>query len=1458
MDNFIKNIPQFTYFNLRLSTNLKYIALALCKNTLPKGADYTKIYKNFNTTCQPIFNQLLNDVYSTNKIICSAFDSNSNISTIKGIDATNINLFMTQDFRILYNINTPSSYTTENICFDDKYLKSGYFEATSNTDFRQWAFLDPTTLLNVCKKNYNRMYADLINYTANVPPNKSFSLPPLNLDAAYHDNSMIVACSLRLINSNYNGPCMKCSIKTGGKGKSMDISFDKETGVFSYDDIYTLLKINDIHTTIPPPSTIEINIDQVYNQMDKDQSNPFKSSPGDVKPILQWYKSTPYILWPTGGGSLVSNTINFKVNNPVITIFTNAGKLNDNSGVEITPTLENEDTKDKHVNIVSIGDNNYNVYSMGYIYSPSSDNPGKYIPRLYTNLINNYRLTTTTYDIKTYGLSSLPPIDMTKTNKFSTHTCVAPSSTSLDVKQNAFISNYSSKQNNVTTITSDDQYGSGDDSSIYWFPKNLDETARSGPFISSELVIFVTDNTNVQFSDINKLSKDNYNMYYSDKYTGDDERCNDMVELACKFDNTNEICACYPSYIDKNINNVIDNLSLSNTDKWCVSPLCSSNIAYKNNINKNNSYCTQICNSSLNIENKPYSSTNVDQTQIFSNCTNTNVLLDSQGTDCNNCKDDEFCSLSSTGKRVCVKKSSCNLPCKDNYSCVIGKDNTKKCFPTTYTTQKCTSDAYCASSEKCDENFNICLPIVSNPDWIPILIGLGTFVVCVIIFILYKKIIMKEKLNLLSKDNIKFYVLIFIVTAVSIVIYFTLIKKHEYFNNSYHDYNLNTIMKDKIPITCTNNKDCNKQNSSCVNNICSCLTGYNYPDCTTNDTSICNSLCYLPKSPYGGTYFYITQLNNTLYAFSNKGVYKFLNTKWYETDKLNNPNLNKDISGFNPYFCNFIINKKYFIPNNLCNTYNNKMIMYIPADSPFINSDRSMNSNSFIVSFSPQNISPDFNKLNDPNNNNISSSWELTYTYTQSGVLSFYNENSVNNIVSIVNNNNLYIFGGHSNNGTINQKIIQISLLDPSNIVEIDTSQQLNFFSFAKCLQSSVNKDIIYIVGVQPTTDTGVPDIYSFDINNIKTANNKTKSVILDKIASCPKDILDTQNTEKGSNIIPNNGSLFIFNTNIGTIDYVNFVYNNSINILQLSNKDKTETIISNCFQTNNYSDKAFADTIIKNIFPKNNIIGNNNIVDIPSVVSYIMLNDFLFVVTGDGSIFKISDYASPTPVLVPTLPVDFTGPPIYNKNPALQTPNGFQWSNELGGFYQLPPKDNITTSCVSCTTYCHGDDNDTSTCYPAVYKTQDCYYAEATEDDSAFGINYAWAGTKVGPTWGGGKGTGPGGCNKSDDTSKCRMYATHSITDKNVVEQLSTIKDNNYPIFFCSNNTDDTPFNNNKGPISPSKPNWIQTATKTNPNPGSYFIRNTKDNDHDTDTYQTCRGTVDTTTYPYCTIPDN
>lgn len=1432
------DIPTFTYFNLRLSTNLKYIALSICK-LASSTDDYTTLFTNFNTTCQSIFNTLLSNVYGKNNLQLSVNDKNGKSCLINGADGITIdkiNLVMTTDFRILYKFvgivptrcNLEVPIYTDNICMNVDYIKNGYFRSNSNISFMEWVYLDPTTLLNVCKQNYDPFYSNFINYKfSSSNKDGRFSLSPLMFDAAQYYSSVVVACSLRLVNTSYKGPCMTCSISSeyGGSGLSLDISFDNETGIFSYDDIHKLIKKNKISLTNFPP-TFPIDIETIYNQMDKS-----KFSSNNVSPQLVWIPknngpATPYINWPAKSQLVMNTAFKYKVNQPVVTIFTNIGS----SGKSQHNTQNNKsnDSTYSTIKTVSLGTDSL-TYNMGFNYFSGGQNDGT--ATIYNNISN---ISDTLYSTSTYNLKNkIPPLNMSKSNKFITHTSVLPLDTS-DIKNNYFVSGLKDpiyNQNSLSHITSSNIYDTNTNN-ISWF--SSDNTDTEMQFISSELLIFVTDNTNVQLSDINNLSEDNYNMYFNPQYPGEDQRCNEAVEIACKIDNSNDICACYPSFIDKNINNVINNLSLANTDRWCISPLCSSNIAYKNNINKNNSYCTQVCNSSLNIENKPYSSTNIDHTQIFSNCTNANTLLNSQGTDCNNCKNDEFCSLSSSGKRVCTKKSSCSLPCKDNYSCVIGKDNKQKCFPISSTTKKCTSDAFCDSSESCDPNFNICLPTVSNPPWIPILIVLGTFMICVLFFVLYKKLIMKEPLDLLSKTNIKFYVLIFIITSISLIIYFTLIKRRENF-----DYSISHIMKNKISNVCINNKDCTKPNSSCLNNICSCLIGYNYPNCNSDNLNICNSLCYLPSSLCAGIYFYITQLNNTLYAFSNRAVFRFLNGKWYETERLSINSLqNSNISGFNPYFSTptyYNDPSMFFLPNKLCHTYNNKMIMYIQSDSALV----SEKNTSFLVSFSPQNISPEFNKLNNPNNNDIPSNWTLLQSYTQKGYLSLYNNDSAcNNIISIVFNDNLYIFGGYNSQGSINTNIIQISLNNPSNIIEISLSQEISFMNFSTCL-ASVKNNIIYIIGVQEKGST-ISSIYSFDINKIK--NN---TVTLDFITTCPDDLNDIP-------ITPNNGNVLIFNTSENSIDYINFIYNGSIKKLSLTKTDQQTSIQF----YDNFTVPTIASNVNNYIFPSPTIKSNNNNITIPWIVSYTILNDFLFVISGDGSIFKISDYTSSSPKLVPCLPVNFTSPPIYNKNPGVFTPIGFKWSNELGGFYQLPPTDNITTSCVSCTGNCQGDNNDTTTCYPAIYKTQDCYRDKATIDTTAFGINYAWAGNAVGPSWGGGSTNTPGGCKgHGDDSERCRMYAKTSVTDENIIKQLSNVSDS-YPIFFCSNNKNDTPFTNNKGAISPTNPNWVKSQS-TDPVNVSYFVRNTVDNDHDSDPIQTCRGSVNTSTYPYCTIPN-
>lgn len=1444
------DIPTFTYFNLRISTNLKYIALSISK-LMSSTVDYTTLLNNFNTICQDTFNTLLKNMYTTNQLQISFNGADGSICIIDNITIDDINLWMTTDFRIVYKlINSQTKCSTlkppiyaDNICINIKYINSGSLIGNSEIPFMDWIYLDPTTLLNVCKQNYSVYYARFINYNfSSSNKDGRYSLPSLKFDAAQYYSSVVVACSLRLVNTTYKGPCMTCYISkdNGGEGKSLDIYFDNETGVFSYDDIHTLIKNNGIQANFPPNFPIEIQT--IYNQMDQ---TPFSSN--GVSPQLIWIGQTdlvniPYIFWPAGSQLTANKSLTYKVNIPVITIFTNIGSkqkpVDGNLDRRYEPTTDrplvrqtsdnskegyqnDQDNPVNTVKTVSIGDGS-STFNTGINYFSDGTT-------IYNNITTSSNITL--YNTNTYKINKIiPPIDMTKSNRFITQTSVLPSDLIIsDITNNYFVSSITDvlyNQTNLAHVTNSDNI-SDYTNNMSWF--SSDNTYTKQNFISSELLIFVTDNTNVQLSDINNLSEDNYNMYFNPTYSGQDQQCNEAVAAACKLENSTDICACYPSFIDKNIYNVINNLSLANTDRWCISPLCSSNIAYKNNISKNNSYCTQICNSSLNIENKPYSSTNIDQTQIFSNCTNANTLINSQGTDCNNCKDDEFCSLSSSGERVCTKKSSCSLPCKDNYSCVIGKDNTQKCFPSSSTSQKCTSNSYCSSSEFCDPNFNICLPTVSNPLWIPILIVLGTFMICVIFFIVYKKIIMNESINWLSKTNIKFYILIFIITSISIIIYFTLVKKRENF-----DYSISDIIKKNIRNGCVNNKDCNKPNSSCLNNICSCLIGYNYPNCDSDNLNICNSICYLPNSFCGGIYFYITQLNNTLYAFSNKAVFKFLNGKWYETEYLSIRGLqNTNINGFNPFFstpATFNV-----LPNKLCNTYSNKMIMYIPSDSSLL----SGTGTSFLVSFSPQNTSPNFNKLNNPNNSDNPSNWTTLQSYTKTGFLSLYNKNNdINNIISIVLNDNLYIFGGYESNGDINNKIIQISLNDPSKIVEIVVSQKLSFLSFSTCLASLTNNNIIYIIGVNEKGNS--PSIYSFDINNIK---QNTVSLYL--ITQCPSDLIDEP-------ITPNNGNVLIFNT---IDESIYFIYNSSIKKISLPHSGIITTLFYDTISFyKDFTNQNIATDINNYIFPSPKVTNTDNVI-ISWGVSSVILNDFLFVISGDGSIVKISDYTSSAPKLVPCLPINFTGPPIYNKDIGLVTPVGFKWSSQLGGYYQTEPNDNIYTSCVSCSTYCNGgsDSATDSQCFPAVYNTQGCGTSTATGDPNAFGINYAWAGfTPADPTY------NPKYCSQhEDDDQKCRMYAITNISDKTIKSQLTEIQ-KSYPIFFCSNNKNDKPFLNNKGDISIKNPNWVQSLSTT-PNNTSYFIRKTLLNDSTGSGQDSteCNGIVDNTKNQYCKLPD-
>ena len=123
-------------------------------------------------------------------------------------------------------------------------------------------------------------------------------------------------------------------------------------------------------------------------------------------------------------------------------------------------------------------------------------------------------------------------------------------------------------------------------------------------------------------------------------------------------------------------------------------------------LSKNNSTCSQICKSDINIKTSPYSSINIDNSKVISNCTNKSMIFNNDSSYCN-CKDSESCSIDKTGKRVCVPKSTCNLSCLDGYTCVIGKDSSQKCVTTDQSVKICNNDVMCSVGEKCDLNYII-------------------------------------------------------------------------------------------------------------------------------------------------------------------------------------------------------------------------------------------------------------------------------------------------------------------------------------------------------------------------------------------------------------------------------------------------------------------------------------------------------------------------------------------------------------------------------------------------------------------------------------------------------------------------------------------------------------------------------------------------------------------------------
>ena len=223
------------------------------------------------------------------------------------------------------------------------------------------------------------------------------------------------------------------------------------------------------------------------------------------------------------------------------------------------------------------------------------------------------------------------------------------------------------------------------------------------------------------------------------------------------------------------------------------------------------------------------------------------------------------------------------------------------------------------------------------------------------------------------------------------------------------------------------------------------------------------------------------------------------------------------------------------------------------------------------------------------------------------------------------------------------------------------------------------------------------------------------------------------------------------------------------------------------------------------------------------SITTYFKLNDFLFLLSAEGNLYKISNYLTKNNTMLfnPCLGVTSVGPPIYNVTNNI-TPPGFSWSNSLQAFYQnrYSVTDRLKTSCYNshlqgcegcfCSdSYKEEECSHSADCYnldkayakPCYIVTQKSTISAGEFGDSnqiypsssECGINY-----KSNTT------------NRSGSIGDCTSCSTYCAVDtSNVDPALKQLQTENNLILVCNNTG--SPEHLTNVPTSVKKPGWVK-----------------------------------------------
>ena len=1373
----------FYQFNKDFCTSMKKLAYDSYLQSSSYNNDFTNkpthLNDFYNNLKIPIFTQ--NDSTTVTVISAVCYTKDTGRKQITKNNATKSNLVISDSYRIIYSITDDSGNITytENYYFDTDYLNKS--SISSMLPFQEWVSILPSLVLNICKRNLNEpFYYNLVGYEGIIDKNLSFIPPPYEFNTQYND-SVIIACSLRLVNSDYIGPCL--SLKNSKTSKYNDVFFDKTTHMISYQSI-----INATGGFLPKQEDSVFTIQTIYNQVGK---NNFVSKP-DNEPSLKFYKTNgiliPYISWQNNSYMTMSNYVTIdsdKIVTPTFTLFSSIGCFNSDSQTNSTNYNDTPCTN--------------NTSDLTITCPDPTDTTTKYknidlfkCDRFYNGIgnDNHYIIITPTETNNSNTLNN--PCNLPEFKNFKTYTSVyenASLNTSLymsetrpyDIDTPKYTQNYIQLTNNLTNMS----FLPSADNGLKWFSECNSKNDCFLSVIMSEMILFMTDGVNISADVINGLSKDNYNVWGGiTNLQGIDKRCDYLVPKACELDITNPICACYPSFTDKTslyVDNFINNLDktgLTNSDRWCINPQCASSIAYKNNLSKKATTCSSMCSSTLNINPQKFGKIDMNDTQLFTNCTNKSYIINTDSPIECNCKDNESCTLDKNNKKICVPKVSCNLICNQGFQCVIGNDSTQSCVSMIDSTSKCTSDLDCETGKKCDTNLGIC--IQNQPKLLLPTIGIffGVVIVGIIVFFIYKKI-RKIPLDILSYGNIKIYIIIIITALISCLLFYFSRKKSEPYEK---------ITK------CNTDENCNvnsNYNSTCINNQCNCIIGYNKPSCTLLKNAICTSICYLPHSTNAGLYYYTTVINKVIYAFSIYSSFKFDGNKWNELSRINilfPGNIKNSQSGFNPFNIKSIL---YFpdpknqrltgLNSNMCCTYNNIVYIFVP-DYTFLNIQDHTSSaynNSFLLSY-------DTSK--DDITNDVPNSWSIITLDDQYPNISLHynnpdNTDMYNNVITCLVDDSLYIFGGYDNTTTkVNTSIGVYNLSNSKLNTPIKIANATYYYNYyAKAFASKLDSNIIYILGMGTVNNFSDSSVYAYNINN---------NLFTNLFPSPPPPLP----------INPPNTSVFLGGVlsyySIDEIGEFILVYFSNDNAINKNQGIKLYLNISPQLEKTYSLDTTgvtYSNTIIqlyKNIFSPNCYVSPLYQPFISSISCYFEMNSFLFLVSADGCIYRLTDYTNTdkiTSTIVPCYGICLHTPPKYNKI-LYNAPPKFVWSDQYNAYY-LPGNmaSPITTNCET---------DGANSCHP--------YYDDCVSQSDNCGINYYIA-------------TATGVCHwiKGYDSTKCRASCQLDLPKE-------IFSDPTIPFIFC-----------NRGPNN--KPPFWSDPMNNAPTGNDYkFYRGTINEDND------------------------